>query len=383
MVQLLLPISKALKQILSSKITQSVLAFYLWLILVSPFSFFQKDSLIGCLKHLASLLAFLGFSTLIVLLKTLDIKQEKIIDYIFTFITAISGAFAILGLIQFLNGTEQYAGWDDINVLSTQTRVYSIFANPNLFGAFLIAVLPLNIYLFIKHKNSFHKVFYALITILNFMNLLFTGSRSSILAFLLTALISLFIFLLKNKRIKKQKIFIASITVLASFTSILYFINHLTGNDLIFNISERFKTIFMWDQYSTNNYRIEVWLACLNIIKDNWILGIGLGHEVFRKTYALYMVPPFEALSAYSIYLELLIESGIVGFILFCNIIFQAFKKLYSQLSYYQAALLLCLGSCILVLLLQGFVDTLFFRPSIQVLFWLIIALTSTLEAKS
>ena len=107
------------------------------------------------------------------------------------------------------------------------------------------------------------------------------------------------------------------------------------------------------------------------MFKDNWLLGIGVGNQNFREIYGLYMKTGFDALSAYNIYLETAVESGIfallafLGFIMFT--IKTALKK--SGSIYVLAALISIIG-----ILIHGFVDTVFFRPQIQFTFWIMAA---------
>ena len=64
-------------------------------------------------------------------------------------------------------------------------------------------------------------------------------------------------------------------------------------------------------QDSSNNFRINVWLAAIEMFQDRPWLGIGPGNSAFNLIYPLYQQPKFNALSAYSVPLELLVEGGI------------------------------------------------------------------------
>ena len=64
-------------------------------------------------------------------------------------------------------------------------------------------------------------------------------------------------------------------------------------------------------QDSSNNFRINVWLAAIEMIQDRPWLGIGPGNSAFNLIYPLYQQPKFNALSAYSVPLELLVEGGV------------------------------------------------------------------------
>ena len=68
---------------------------------------------------------------------------------------------------------------------------------------------------------------------------------------------------------------------------------------------------------SSNSFRFNVYNSCIDMFKDNWLLGIGVGNQNFREIYGLYMKTGFDALSAYNIYLETAVESGIFALIFF------------------------------------------------------------------
>ena len=64
---------------------------------------------------------------------------------------------------------------------------------------------------------------------------------------------------------------------------------------------------------SSNNFRINVWMASFDMVQDRPWLGIGPGNNAFNRIYPLYQQPKFNALSAYSVPLEILVETGITG----------------------------------------------------------------------
>ena len=107
------------------------------------------------------------------------------------------------------------------------------------------------------------------------------------------------------------------------------------------------------------------------MFKDNWLLGIGVGNQNFREIYGLYMKTGFDALSAYNIYLETAVESGIFAILAFLGFVALIIKYAIKNLKniYVLAALVSITG-----ILLHGFVDTVFFRPQIQFTFWIMVA---------
>jgi putative inorganic carbon (HCO3(-)) transporter len=114
------------------------------------------------------------------------------------------------------------------------------------------------------------------------------------------------------------------------------------------------------------------------MFKDNWLLGIGVGNQNFREIYGLYMRTGFDALSAYNIYLEIAVESGIFALLSFLGFIsvniISAIKYILQnkkrEVIYVIIALISLTG-----ILIHGVVDTVFFRPQIQIIFWTMIAI--------
>ena len=79
----------------------------------------------------------------------------------------------------------------------------------------------------------------------------------------------------------------------------------------------------------------------------------------------------FDALSAYNIYLETAVESGIFALAAFLGFIILIIKKALKNTNsiFILAALISIVG-----ILLHGMVDTVFFRPQIQFIFWIMAA---------
>ena len=87
----------------------------------------------------------------------------------------------------------------------------------------------------------------------------------------------------------------------------------------------------------------------------------------------------FDALSAYNIYLETAVESGIFALIAFIGFIFLTLKQAYKYILHTNDIIsLLVIYSAVasvIGLLIHGFVDTVFFRPQIHLIFWTMMAI--------
>ena len=120
------------------------------------------------------------------------------------------------------------------------------------------------------------------------------------------------------------------------------------------------------------------------MFKDNWLLGIGVGNKNFREIYGLYMKTGFDALSAYNIFLEIAVESGIFALVAFLGFLFVCVKKAIEiivtitekeKIIFVSMALI-----SIIALILHGLVDTVFFRPQIHFVFFIMVGVISGYE---
>ena len=139
---------------------------------------------------------------------------------------------------------------------------------------------------------------------------------------------------------------------------------------LVSSLRARVLSIFAMRQDSSNSFRFNVYHSSFDMFKDNWLLGIGVGNQNFREIYGLYMKTGFDALSAYNIFLEIAVESGIFALIAFLGFLITLFKNSIKfilnsdktkDVIIVSTAIISILAVCV-----HGLVDTVFFRPQIQ-----------------
>ena len=150
------------------------------------------------------------------------------------------------------------------------------------------------------------------------------------------------------------------------------------------SVRARIFSIFALRNDSSNSFRFNVYHSCIDMFKDNWLLGIGVGNQNFREIYGLYMKTGFDALSAYNIYLETAVESGIFALIAFLGFIgvnlSRAVRYIYRKRNINAIYLLIAVTS-ISGMLIHGFVDTVFFRPQLQFIFWIMVGIIRVITA--
>ncbi len=321
------------------------------------------------LKGAFKTFTYLGFYTaLIHYLK----DNKNMIKYIFAAFALCTLSETVIAFMQNFTSVGEISGWQDTSRLNPEevmTRVYGSLKpyNPNLFGGYMLACIPSALVLpFINKKTALPAI---LIFILSSAALVFTGCRGAYIGYFMQ-IIGLVLLTYKFLEPMYKKLFTMAVTgIFAIMTFVILSVSALRARVL---------SIFAMRSDSSNSFRFNVYNSCIQMFKDNWLLGIGVGNQNFREIYGLYMKTGFDALSAYNIYLEIAVESGIFALLAFIGFIganiYKAVKFIFSAKSietvYVIAALVSVIG-----ILFHGIVDTVFFRPQIQFTFWIMIAI--------
>jgi putative inorganic carbon (HCO3(-)) transporter len=146
----------------------------------------------------------------------------------------------------------------------------------------------------------------------------------------------------------------------------------------------RVASIFVGREDSSNNFRMNVWAAVIEMIQERPILGIGPGNNAFNKIYPLYMRPRYSALSAYSVILEIAVETGIIGLTCFLWLLVVTLRQGWLQLQRLrelrntQGLWLMAAIATIVGMLAHGSVDTVWYRPQVNTLWWLMMAMIAS-----
>lgn len=302
------------------------------------------------------------------------IKDNKSkIKYILIALALAAIGESLIALKQNFLSVSEISGWQDMSRLNPEevmTRVYGSLKpyNPNLFGGYMLAVLPATltlVYLPLLNKHYKTALFGFTCFVMSASAIVMTGCRGAYIG-LFTELVLFALITYKFLKPRLKKIFISICT---AFSMLIFFAILSTAS-----LRARIFSIFAMRSDSSNSFRFNVYHSCLDMFKDNWLLGIGVGNQNFREIYGLYMKTGFDALSAYNIYLETAVESGIFALIAFLGFIVSnisaAVKYILRRKNVNVIYLAIALTS-LLGMLIHGFVDTVFFRPQIQFIFWI------------
>jgi len=180
---------------------------------------------------------------------------------------------------------------------------------------FIIALIFLN-YLRGEASNRLTKSFTAVGIVVSVLGVFFSGSRTGIL--LLFIAFALDIFLQSKSKYRFQSIFILSIS--------LFFLGAMSDS-----ITTYLRPVIpmVVEGTDTMGVRYALWQAGWKMWLDHIIVGVGIGMYRFELVhYAFGTIPSlYITMVAHNAYIQILAETGIVGFILFVSILAMTLKN--------------------------------------------------------
>lgn len=291
---------------------------------------------------------------------------------------------AVVGFLQNFSHVEEISGWQDVSSLNPEevmTRVYGTLKpfNPNLLGGYFVAGIPalygLSAYFLADRKYKL-SIVGVVLALLSTLTLFLTGCRGSYIG-MMVIFCSMFAVSAKYLWRNYKTIYLSVVGGVVAFAT--------SAILLVSSLRARVLSIFAMRQDSSNSFRFNVYHSSVEMFKDNWLLGIGVGNQNFREIYGLYMKTGFDALSAYNIFLEIAVESGIFALIAFVGFLITLVKNSVQFILKSENAKTVILVATAVISIcavcIHGFVDTVFFRPQIQFVFWTMVAIAGTLTS--
>lgn len=284
-------------------------------------------------------------------------------------ITTIMSVFAIA------HGGLQDPSWMDATVYSNiHSRIALFFDNPNLLGVYLITVLPFALANLMREKKVIEKSFYAICFGVITVAVIFTYSRSAWLGMIVGLII---FFLTYNFRNLWGVLITASISLPALY--------YLLPRDMVNRFIYTFIGIFNPEyRDSSMSYRIDIWDTVIPKIKDH-LLGIGIGEHAFWNVFPQYAESGATPVwHSHNLYLQIILELGIVGIIMFAILMFMFSQKCFGVIKQRQRgeesrALISAGLASISGALVAGLADHVWFNNRVFLIFWIVFALTIAL----
>mgnify|MGYP002575011307 FL=1 len=280
--------------------------------------------------------------------------------------------FALLGaaVIEAAYGVFQnYFGqlattWQDTKMFEDISgRVVSTLENPNVLAEYLIMCMPVMFALFWMGKGVRGKVYAAIPFLICAACVIFTWSRGAWLGLIL----AMFLLLLMLSR--KSLVFYL-VGIFASPFAIMVMPE---------NILHRFTSIGNLADSSTS-YRVNIWRGTLRMLKDCFFTGIGSGIDLFPLVYPEYALNGVStAPHSHNLYLQIAVEMGVFGLLLFLAIVFLAAKICFHTLNKHKMDqmrwIVAGLACGLVAVLVQGLTDYIWYNYRVFLVFWLLLGL--------
>ena len=334
-------------------------------------------------------LAFTGWSklTLYIVLFALAarvLRSPRLRSWLITLFLHVALLMSVYGIHQQFFGAEALATWvDPESPNADAVRVYSFLGNPNLLAGYLLPAIALSVAAIFAWRGWVAKLLAVTMTVANFMCLYYTGSRGGWIG-LVVLMLTLLVLVLYWWSVGMPRFWrIWALPIAIGTVAGLFALAVITIPLLRYRVA----SIFAGRGDSSNNFRLNVWTSVLQMIHDYPVLGIGPGDPPFKKIYPLYQRAKFSALSAYSILLEVTVEMGMIGLFSFLWLLLVTFNQGFVQLKRLRQVsdrdgfwLIGILGA-LAAMFAHGCVDTVLYRPAVNTLWWLMIALIASFYA--
>lgn len=300
-------------------------------------------------------------------------------------ITGLMSFESIIAILQNHAGVLEISGWQDMTNINPEeviSRAYGTLKpyNPNLLAGYLLCGLSSFVFFILKNLKEGKKrysLIFAILFIINLIAIVDTGCRGAYLGFLFffpPLIIALLYYTnktlggLSNIKKRYKNLFALGLVGFCAF--------------ILLNpaLTKRIESIFAFRADSSISFRLNVYESAIRMFADNVFLGIGVGNQNFREIYGLYMKTGYDALGSYCVPLEIAVESGIfalISFIIFMVLVLKACSNLCLDKNNQSEIKILALCTALMILAVtgHGLFDTIWFRPQVQLLFWINIAL--------
>jgi O-antigen ligase len=252
-------------------------------------------------------------------------QDKKILNYFYYALVICFLVLIVDGYIQFFTGT------NIVGLPKAEVNTSSFFGNELIMGSYLSRLFPLLIALFIAKEKKKLEIYFMFLFFILVSGLVFISGERASFAFL--TLSTLFVLLLAKSFLKFKLCFVFGSVILILMLS-------LANPALKYRVFERpFETLGLQKKedkkYFFTAYHDSLIRTSFNMFKDKPL--IGHGPKMFRvickdEKYAVGISPCMN--SPHNFYLQLLAETGIIGFSFlfsaFAYVLYCAYRQLKS-----------------------------------------------------
>ncbi|MDQ7837663.1 MAG: O-antigen ligase family protein [Thermodesulfobacteriota bacterium] len=203
-------------------------------------------------------------------------------------------------------------GLMSINAEITHYHAVTGMYDPNDIALVMVCSLPFVIYFF-KNTHGLGKIFLAICFVLIVMTIIMSASRGGFVGLVATG----GYFFLKSRKNMKAQLLVVAILVLIMFI-------HFAPDTYWDRISTIWNPQTECDE--TGGGRTEIWKKGLKIFLTHPILGVGIDN--FTTAYGISLGTPGKWSAVHNSFLQIVVELGIVGLILFVFLTFGTVLKM-------------------------------------------------------
>lgn len=316
----------------------------------------------------------------------------KIITHYFLLLYTAAVLFSLMGYVM-RHSNAFYIGERLFRHGFVENRLFGIFPDPNYASVVSMVLAMICLYYLFKSRDIFIKTLYGIGVFLHLCYIILSGSRTAVLAILVSVMLSGYFFIYrktKNKdfsTFKKQAVCLLTAITLAfvcyegievlriGLGYLPVGISYVQGDKKAEPISLVREDVEESEDYSNN--RIKIWKSAFTIFKQKPLLGTSPRNLV---SYAEHEFPTnYIAISKYMVHnsvFETMVFSGLMGLLLLMIFIFSCayhtFKHLYQKTEEHFAEVLL--GTAVIVSLMVSSMtlSALFYnRGAYNTLFWI------------
>lgn len=297
----------------------------------------------------------LFFFCIIVVINTKE-KFKKLI-YAISTCTIYTG---LLGIYQRFSG-QGGTGWSYTNeYVGGLRRISATFANPNVYGEFIILAICIIIAAILLSDGFRQKMFFIACLVLQIINLGLTYSRG---CYISAAFAIFLIIWCCDKRLLSVAVFGVP------------FIPYVLPQ----NIITRILSVGSYLKDGSVIYRFSIWKGCLRIIENHWFVGSGVGTVAFTAFYQNYMLNGVTAQHSHNSLIQITIELSVVALVLMLLIIIYTLKDIGHTVKYnnniavkfYIIPFIAALAG----IMIEGMVDYIFYNNIVYMFFWTVLAI--------
>ena len=195
-----------------------------------------------------------------------------------------------------------------INYLSAGWRAVSFFGNPNPLAGYANLIIPVSFGMLMTSVCLWERITLGIFTVLSIIIWVFTFSRSAWFSLVLTMILVFSLIKVKKKRV------VLLLVVFLAISAILLLSSNINRNEFM-------KTTTLNAVKVSLEPRALCYPIGLNMVKDDLILGIGIGNyplliKKYTKVYELthyWQVYELTRHHLHNLYLQLFVETGFMG----------------------------------------------------------------------